>query len=144
MEQFGQVLKIYPILLSAQDNDTTLSESFNKRASINKQYFKSYFLDTKEFLISPLKWDSKEWIGFAGVTGTTILIISQDQKLYDFAQDQRSNTTDTISKYFLEPWGSGVYSMPTMSLFYLQGCLFKNERSKKVALLGVKSYLLSG
>lgn len=138
------LLLIIPILLNAQEVDSLNLDSYSTKATLNKQYLKSYLRDTKDLLISPIKWDTKEWIYFAGFTGTTVFLISQDKKLYDFIQDKRSNTSDTISKYFLEPWGSGVYSMPTMGIFYLQGCLFKNERSKKVAMLGVKSYLLSG
>ena len=106
--------------INANKLDSIPSDTTNK-ASLNWQYLKSYCLDTRDFFTSPAKWDKNEWILASGVTATTIFLITQDQKLYDFFQDQRSPRTDTISKYFLEPWGSGVYSMPTMCLFYLHG-----------------------
>jgi len=135
---------LLPLISEAYFPDNNNPDSLNNKASINKQYLKSYYLDSRDFFTSPFKWDKNEWILATGITATTVLLITQDKKLYDYVQDKRSNTSDTISKYFIEPWGSGVYSMPTMCLFYLHGSFFKNERSKKVALLGVKSYLLSG
>ncbi len=128
----------------AQDKDSVSVDLHSEKANVNKQYLKSFFLDTKDILISPVNWKRKDWLVFAGGTGSTLFIISKDRKLYDFFQDNRTKTRDTVSKYLLEPWGSGVYSMPLMALFYLQGAVFDNQRSKKTALLGMKSFLISG
>lgn len=91
-----------------------------------------------------MKWDSKEWIVFGGTTITTLVIINNEKPVYNWFQDKRTSTTDDISKYGFEPWGSGMYSMPLMGLFYLHGSVYNNNRSKSVALNGVKAYLLSG
>ncbi|MFH2094834.1 MAG: phosphatase PAP2 family protein, partial [Bacteroidota bacterium] len=111
---------------------------------LNKEYAFSYITDTRDLLISPTRWNGKEWVTFAGLTGTTVLLMQYDEKIQDWAQENRSEFSDTLSKYALEPWGSGMYSMPVLGLFYVQGCLFHNDRSKRVAMLGVKSFLLSG
>ncbi|MFH2143722.1 MAG: phosphatase PAP2 family protein [Bacteroidota bacterium] len=108
------------------------------------KYLKSYFTDTKDLLIAPVKWNYKEWIVLGGTSLTTLIIINNDKPVYDWFQDNRNTTTDNVSKYGLEPWGSGLYSMPLMGLFYLHGSIYENNRSKNVALNGVKAFLLSG
>lgn len=124
--------------ISFSQNDTTFSET-----KINKAYLKSYLLDTKDLVISPIKWKKKDWLIFSGTTVAIGGLITQDLKIQQYVQSNKTSGMDTISKYFLEPWGSGIYSMSTMALFYLHGTIFKNERSKRVSMLGVKSFLLS-
>jgi membrane-associated phospholipid phosphatase len=51
--------------------------------------------------------------------------------------------TNALEKQGFERWGSGVYSLPLMGAFYIYGSLAKNERSKRVALLGVKAFVVS-
>jgi membrane-associated phospholipid phosphatase len=117
---------------------------YPQKAAINKEYLKSYYYDGRDMLLSPLSWTWKEW-SIAGATiGGAFAIMTQDQKIRDFAQDNVTEQTILISDHFLEPWGSGVYSIPTMGLFYLGGMAFKSERAKKTALLGVKAFILSG
>ncbi|MBN2681098.1 MAG: phosphatase PAP2 family protein [Bacteroidales bacterium] len=113
-------------------------------ADFSANYFKSYLTDTRDLLLSPLHWNKWEWGGAALFAGTSVLLINHDLQIYNYFQENRSEKTDRFSKNFLEPWGSGVYSMPLMTLFYLQGTICKNNRSKKTALLGIKTYLLTG
>ena len=111
---------------------------------INKAYIKSYWSDGKGIATAPFHWSGKQWLTTAAVLGTGAIIYSQDMQIHDIFQKNRNKTTDDIAKYGLEPWGSGKYSISTMGLFYLYGAVAKNDRCKKVAMLGVKTYLITG
>ncbi len=120
------------------DDDTT------HVAKINKQYFKSYLLDARDIIVAPAKWDKRKIITATSLIGISALAMTQDAKIQKLAQDNRTEFTGYVCTNLLEPWGSGVYSLSTMGLFYLQGSIFKNERSKKTALLGIKTYFVTG
>ncbi|HBF89281.1 MAG TPA: hypothetical protein DDX39_11630 [Bacteroidales bacterium] len=121
----------------AQDSDTVYS-----RVSFNKPYFKSYLTDTRDLLIFPVKWDKKDIITFSSTCLVIGGLFTQDAKIQEFSQGLRTPKLDSISKYGFEPWG-GIYSMSSMALFYLHGTIFKNDRSKRVSMLGLKSFLVS-
>ncbi len=124
--------------LSAQtQNDTT------KITHINKQYLKTYFTDTKNLLISPAKWNKTQLLGFGLFAGTSYLIYTQDLKINNFAQKNRTTLSNNISKYGLEPFGSGIYSMSGIALLGLHGIIFKNNRSLNTSLLGIKTYIIT-
>ncbi len=114
------------------------------KAKFDKHYFKSYWLDTRDIAISPIKWDKKEWIGFGGVAVSTAILMSQDININNFFLNNHTDNMDFISEHILEDWGSGVYSMSSMAILYTSGLIFKNQRSKKVAMQAAKGYLISG
>lgn len=124
--------------ISAQNTDT-----IHSKVSFNKHYFKSYLTDTRDLLISPSKWDNKDLLIFSSTCVAFGGLFTQDAQIQKFSQTLRTPTLDSISKYGFEPWG-GYYSLSTLALFYVHGQIFKNERSKRVSMLGVKSFLLSG
>lgn len=119
-------------------------EDYSTKASINGRYIKSYWLDTRDYFTAPLHWKAREFAIAGGVIGGVALLTTQDLKIQKWAQQNRSHLSDSIAKFGLEPWGSGYYSMGLMGVYYLQGLIFKNERSKKTAMLGVKAYIISG
>lgn len=108
----------------------------------NGKYFKSYWTDTKEIIKAPAHWKGKQWITFAGLSGGLVLTYVYDKEIYDFAQKQRTTQTENISKYFIEPWGSGLYSLPLLGTIYFTGK--KNSRHRQVALTGIKAFIISG
>ena len=114
------------------------------KAQIDGKYFKSYLTDTKNIIISPTRWTGKKWITAGAVIGGTVLLYQYDKDIQEYFQARQTPLGKDISKHVFEPMGSGVYSLPAMALFYGQGLIWKNERSKKVALMGIKAYLLSG
>ncbi len=111
---------------------------------LDKRYLKSYLLDTKDIVISPFKWDKNNFIKAGAVLAFATLAYTQDENIQTFAQRNRTKTVDDISKNFLEPWGSGFYSMPLMGVLYSCGALWHDNRMKKTALLGIKTYSLTG
>ncbi len=129
--------------INAETHDSTIFVVMNK-TQINKQYFKSYILDTRDIFTSPTRWNTKQWLTFGGLSASFSILLKVDDDIQKFVQENRSNKLDNISANYLEPWGSGLYSMSTMALFYIYGSAFQKERLKKVALLGAKAYAVTG
>lgn len=138
------VFLFFALNVSAQD--TIQSNQFRPLtySGFDKQYFTSYFKDTRDIIISPVKWKASQWISLAAIGATTGVLFAYDIKIKDLSQSLRTNTTNNISHYGLEPWGSGMYSLPVLGVFYLQGVIWNNDRTKRVALLGAKAFLFTG
>lgn len=135
------VLIIFLILFlpttSNSQNDTAV-----ERVRFNKKYIVSYWKDTKKIVADPFHWKGKQWAAFAGVIGISAIVYVYDEDMFDAFQRNRTETGDAISKYAIEPWGSGLYSIPLLGVIYLTG--HNNNHHKNVALTGLKAYLLSG
>jgi hypothetical protein len=108
----------------------------------NKYYFKKYWTDTKAIVVSPAKWDSKDWtkLGVFIVAESGLSIA--DQSVKDFFQNNRTVGMDRFSKNFLEPFG-GNYSLLVMSGFLAHGLISKNQRSVATSLLCLESFALA-
>src|ERR1035437_52018 len=120
------------------------TDSGSVNVSFNKQYFTSYLKDTRDIILSPLHWSATQWEVGSILVLSDVLLSTQDLKIRNFAQQNRSHFSDNFSEYVSKPWGSGAYSMATMGLFYFGGLIFKDDRSKRTALLGAKTLLISG
>ena len=63
-----------------------------------------------------------------------------DDEIQSWSQEIRTDQSDFVSQYILEPWGSGIYSLGTLRILYLAD----GDRGRKVALQGAKGWLLTG
>jgi membrane-associated phospholipid phosphatase len=117
------------------------NDSIPANTKLNGKYLLSYWTDTKTIVASPFHWKGKQWLTFAGVVGTTAILYAYDEKIYNFVQDNKSSTTNDISKYVIEPWGSGEYSIPLLAGIFLTGK--KGSRHRTIALTGLKAFLLT-
>ena len=72
-------------------------------------YFKSYLVATKAMAIAPLHWSTKQWIVSGSVLTAGVLLYVADDQISDFFQRNQTSGSAKVSKYALEPWGSGVY-----------------------------------
>ncbi len=137
---------ILAISTSCFAQDTTQTKQLRPltRSGFDKQYFGSYLRDTRDILIAPVKWKAGQWISLAAIGATTGVLFAYDDEIKRLSQKWRTPLTNNISRYGLEPWGKGTYSLPLMAGFYLHGLIWNNDRSKRVALLGVKAFVLTG
>ena len=96
-------------------HDSTVDEHH-----FNKKYIVSYWHDTKKIVADPFHWKAKQWSIFAGVLGVSVVAYVYDKEIYDFFQQNRTETSESISKYVIEPWGSGLVftSIAGRDLFY--------------------------
>ena len=129
---------IYCFPLVARTQQDSASDQYH----FNKKYIFSYWHDTKIIVSKPFHWKAKQWSAFAGVVGASVITYVYDKEIYDFFEKNRNKTTDAISKYAIESWGSGLYSLPLLTGIYITG--IKNDHHRNVALTGLKAFLLSG
>lgn len=125
--------------LHAQNPD---SISFNY-TRVSGSYLKSYFTDSWSIIKSPLHWKTGEWITFGAITGSGVLLYTQDAAIRDFVQEQRTASGDKFFRYGFEHWGSGYYTVPLLGGLYFGGRLLKNDRLSATALTAGKAAAVS-
>ncbi|MBL7110701.1 MAG: phosphatase PAP2 family protein [Bacteroidales bacterium] len=111
---------------------------------IDKRYLKSYLTDGRDIVISPVRWNTMQWIGVTAVVGTTVLLFTQDDVIQEWVQGNRTLALDEASRYLFEPIGSGLYSLSAMGILYGCGLIWHDDRAKLTALKGVEAFVLAG
>jgi len=106
----------------------------------DKDYFKSYLIDTRDILVSPFRWNTAQWIGFTAITGGFVILLSQDAKIQQLAQANRVPFLDGFVKYGIEPWGSGWYTLPALGILYGAGAITGDPKARFTALKGVEAF----
>ncbi|MFA5417545.1 MAG: phosphatase PAP2 family protein [Bacteroidales bacterium] len=109
----------------------------------NGSYFKSYWGLSKAIVTSPLKWDKKQWVATGGVVTAGVVLYLYDDEIRDFFQRNQSTGLINISKYGLEPWGSGVYPAIMLGSTYIYGLAAHNSTARQIALGGTQAWVLS-
>jgi len=138
---FFSLVIFSPYLVFGQQDSTS---SGRQKSFIDKQYLKSYLTDSRDIVISPVRWNTYQWIGVAAVVGTTVLLFSQDEEIQKWVQGNRTPALDNVSATIFEPIGSGLYTLPALGILYGCGLIWRNDRAKITALKGVEAYLLAG
>jgi hypothetical protein len=110
---------------------------------LNGAHIKSYFSESWGVLKSPIRWRGKQWATAAVVSGVTVLIYTQDDKIRDFAQRNTTDELDQASKYFFEPLGSGIITIPLAVGFYAYGAIAKKQRATRVGLTSIKAMAIT-
>ena len=113
-------------------------------ASPESGYLKSYLTDTRDLLVQPTNWKKKEWLMLGGAAITFTAIYANDLPIQQFWQRNQTTTGDWVATYIAEPFGSGKYTLPALGLLYGSGWIFDNKKSRHVALLGAKAWVLTG
>jgi membrane-associated phospholipid phosphatase len=107
-------------------------------------YFLSYLTDSRDILLSPLRPAPRRIAGYCAAAAGVGLLFTQDVAIQKYAQSKRGNATEWASVYVLEPWGSGVYSLPLLAAMGTAGVAGRNKKAQRAALQGVKAYVISG
>jgi len=99
--------------------------------------------DSKNWAISPIKWDKTDWLIFGSVTAATgTLIAWGDQSVYNYANTLHTKNRDQFFKY-IQPLGN-TYLFVTMSAFFVSAVLTKNNYTFETSLIVAESFSLTG
>jgi len=127
--------------LKVQAGEDTLVASPSWSALPDKAYFKSWLTDGRDVLISPYRWNKYQWIAFSGAAFGTVLLFTQDARIQEVFQHNRTPFLNHVATYALEPWGSGLYTIPALGILYGVGAITKDDKARYTALKGVEAYL---
>lgn len=105
-------------------------------------YWRSYVDDAAYLVTSPTRWDTYDWLEAGSVVGITAGLYVFDQKIQNFAQENRTDTTNNMTNVFIHA-GEELYVFPALAALYVYGDRFDDDRAQKTALLGVQSWLYS-
>ncbi len=135
------VLLIANILLTSLYSQT--SDFSNYSYKPDKEYFKSYWTATKKIVTGPVRWTKKDWLiaGSVTVVGATLYIF--DDEIRKVFQKNKNDNLDFASKYFVEPWGSGIYPAALFGGYYIYGLAAKNDRARQIALGGTQAFVMA-
>jgi membrane-associated phospholipid phosphatase len=122
---------------------TSNAQTDSNYIHFNKAYFKSFLLDTKDVLLFPKHLDKKDLLIATGATLLASSAFAADKNWALLMQRNQQPDLTNISKYSLEPFGSGYYSVPLLIAFYAHGALAHNTHSNNVAMLGIKAFMIS-
>jgi len=125
--------------IAQPNNDSTIT-----RARIDSYYLKSYLFDYKDIALCPLKPSVSKYAAISAYAGTMYLLVNKyDEKIQTYSQEHKSELMDKLSRNVFEPVGSGLYPFSAVAIIYTHGLVFKNQKSKKVALNCVKSFIIA-
>ncbi len=116
---------------------------FNYPDQPDGAYFKSYLAATKAMAIAPLHWSTKQWIVSGSVLTAGVLIYVADDQIGDFFRRNQTSGSSNVSKYGLEPWGSGVYPAILLGSYYLYGIAAHDPTARQIALGGTQAWVMS-
>jgi len=109
---------------------------------LNTQFLKDLKDDFVSVWTGPLEWGGRDWTKLAVVLGTTGLIYSVDDDIYDWTKTNRSTSGDDFWK-FVSRFGEPLILLGVSGGFYAAGEIVGSTGMRKTALLSVESLLIS-
>lgn len=110
---------------------------------LNLDYLKRFGRDTVSVASSPAHWDKKDLFTLAAVAGTGILCFLSDQNIKGWVDSNNAGMFDEIWETITN-FGNGVFLGGLLASYYIVGEIFKLDNMRKIALLGVESFVISG
>lgn len=141
MKRFAAVAALWGVLavgapLIAED----VQPAGNPDWRLNGAYVRKAVSDIVHVGTSPLRWDGKDWLTFAGFAAGTGLLFAFDQDVYDWVQDSKTEASIDASKV-ISKFGNGGYLAGFLAVLYGSGEIFDSRPLRKTALVGVESFL---
>jgi len=121
--------------------NTYSSKTFLPRMSINSQglYWDSVTADMRSVLLSPLQWDSGEWMRFSMIMGAAGVLYANDVALLKGMSELWDHDSYGIS-YWAEKFGNKNVLLPALALTYTGGLIGDNSKLRNTVLLSLKSW----
>jgi membrane-associated phospholipid phosphatase len=107
------------------------------------EYLKECVVDSGKILVSPVNWDSTDWLKAGLVFGATTGIYFADSEIRKTTQKNRSPFLDNTSKIG-EVLGNPVYSVPSLGIYYLYANANYDSKARRTSLLALESVAISG
>jgi len=110
---------------------------------LDRTFFIRCGRDFKDVVSSPARWDGRDFLTLAAVSGTGLLLFVFDQDIQDWAQDQRTSASDKASAFF-SFLGNGATLAGLSTAIYVAGEIGNDVGLRRTALLSLESLAASG
>jgi membrane-associated phospholipid phosphatase len=94
--------------------------------------------DFRDVIRSPGRWDRSDFLTFAAVSGTGLLLFAFDQDIQDWARNRRTSGSDKAASFF-SFLGNGATLLGFNAAIYAVGELGNNIGLRRTALLSLES-----
>jgi membrane-associated phospholipid phosphatase len=97
----------------------------------------------KTLLGSPTRWTDRDWMTLALVIAGEGIIMGNDREVFNWVNQRKAKTFDKVSKYFAEPFGSGIISIPILAAMYAKGKWSHDDRLTEASLAGARAFVIT-
>ncbi len=110
---------------------------------LDRDFLRHVATDGRDYFLSPGRWERREWLTAAAVTGGILLVTLADEPISGFFRDHRGSFADGLSEHVGEPLGSEVAFLIAGG-FLVAGELGNHGVARSTGYLAAESMLLSG
>jgi hypothetical protein len=110
---------------------------------LNKDFLVGFGHDFLAVFATPLHWDRQDEERFALVSLGTLFTATLDQKIQDWVQPRRTETSNDISAN-VEHLGNGFYLLGISTVLYAAGEIWHSPGIRRTALLSLESMAAAG
>jgi len=106
---------------------------------------KKYTNDLRQIITSPLRIKKSDVAALALVAGSAgaLMIVDSNVRNYSMDSSHRNDILDGVF-CFSEKFGDGFVTVPACGVFWLAGSGFKDDKLKKIGIMGVESFIFTG
>ena len=130
----------YPVDQSQQEMRNEGNQPRNRPVESAAGYFKGYWLDTKDMLAAPQRWDRADWMQVSAIAAASAGLFTQDDKIKSWVQTHKNSASsrfaDDVSTMY-------KLSLPTLAGFGLYGLAAGDPVAKETFLLGAESVVIT-
>jgi membrane-associated phospholipid phosphatase len=129
------------LLLSVQGYCQTVSEMHDPVP--DRHFFKSVAADIGDLSTFRLNLDQSD-VAFvtAGLT-ITAAAFPADVAVLRFTGRNQNSIMHDVSRFGLDPWGNGLYTLPVLGMTWLAGRLSGDDNTAYIGLMGAKTCVLA-
>ncbi len=116
--------------------------SAHNYTQLDKSYLSSYWHGGINLVKSPVYWRGKQWIALGVSAVTLYTLLEHDSRIRNFTFNESSEGRANFATVF-EPIGNKYVQIGLYASLFLGGSVFKNQRSKHLALQGAKAFIFT-
>lgn len=107
---------------------------------LNPEYFRGYWLDTKDMLAAPARWDRADWMKTSAIIAISAALFTQDEKIKSWVQTHKNRASSRVADDV-----STIYnlSLPALAGFGLYGLAARDPTAEETFLLGAESVIIT-
>lgn len=141
--QFSVIVFLMLALVFLSCVGSLQGETSTLKNKLNLNYVKQFGRDAVNVISSPAHWKGKDYFTLAAVVGTGVLFFLSDQNVKDWVEEYNAGMFDDIWESVTNT-GNGVFLGGLLASYYIVGEIFNLDNMRKISLLGVESFIISG